>query len=109
MENTQAEVASVTVPMVQTIGHWSIKNLWQGRIGELRYFLGLFTVGIIFVLVIMGLLLIPVPSIRILFSILVYAVSLVIDISLICRRCHDLGYSGWLGLLFLVPLVNIVF
>ena len=41
--------------------------------------------------------------------ILVYLIPFIVGIILARRRLHDLGQSGWLGLLFLVPLVNLIF
>ncbi len=38
-----------------------------------------------------------------------YAAALVFAVVLTVRRCHDLGWSGWLSLLLLLPLVNLLF
>ncbi|WP_426336954.1 DUF805 domain-containing protein [Pseudoduganella sp. R-31] len=38
-----------------------------------------------------------------------YALYLVAILSQVRRRLHDLGKSGWMGLLMIVPLVNIIF
>ena len=32
-----------------------------------------------------------------------------IDIAANIRRCHDLGRTGWLCLMFLIPLLNVLF
>ena len=42
-----------------------------------------------------------------LFAVL-YALVIVYSFSLSIRRWHDLGYSGWMSLLTLIPLVNLV-
>ena len=41
------------------------------------------------------------------FVVALYALFIVSYWSLLIRRAHDLGYSGWLTLLFLLPLVNL--
>jgi uncharacterized membrane protein YhaH (DUF805 family) len=38
----------------------------------------------------------------------IYVLFLIYYLSLIVRRFHDLGKSGWYTLLYLVPVVNII-
>lgn len=48
-------------------------------------------------------------SIPILFIVLaIYAFFLIAYWSLLIRRAHDLGYSGWMTLLYLIPFVNFI-
>ena len=39
---------------------------------------------------------------------LIYALFIALYWSLLIRRAHDLGYSGWITLLYLLPLVNLL-
>ena len=43
------------------------------------------------------------------FSVMLFAVFIVPSLALLVRRTHDLGWTGWLLLLFLVPLVGFIF
>lgn len=94
------------------------KGLWQGRIGPARYFLGL-TLVFIWVLAILMIFFVfkdtlnEVPVVNQIFpklSFLAVVVPLLgMQMLLAIRRCHDLGYSGWLYLLSWVPVAGIIF
>lgn len=50
---------------------------------------------------------VPIPLLIIFF--ILYAVSLYFSIIFLIRRLHDRDHSGWMALLILVPVVNIIF
>ena len=94
------------------------KFFGMGRLGRLRYF-GYSIVAtfiLYFVLGIAAAILIPVvgsnpdaaAGIGGLLYFVAVVVGLVIAVFLGVQRLHDMGYSGWLWLLLLVPLVNII-
>lgn len=111
---------------------WSVSRLWHGRIGRWHYFAGsmLPTLGI-FILVsvwgvvrllqstftvsggaetvgtlgLMGTLINAI--IGLLITLLIIAFFLV-HIPLAIRRCHDLGYTGWLSLLAYIPYLGFI-
>lgn len=82
-------------------------NLYKGRIGQKNFALVfLFNlVGGIFVLSLLGTL-VPVPFVLFL---VVIVWCLLFWIPACVRRLHDTGMSGWFVLLFLVPVVNMIF
>ena len=91
---------------------------WDGRIGRLRYF-AYATVASLLTVIILGVLaalLIPVfvnggmsegaPAI---FVLILYIPLIVISVVLMKRRLNDLDKSGWWQLLYLIPIVNLLF
>ena len=91
--------ADADVP--QEVKIFSIK----GRIGRVRYItysIGLsLLIGVVAAIlgaVSAGLAIIP-----------AYIALLVISVMLTVQRCHDFNASGWLALLMLVPLINLIF
>lgn len=85
-----------------------VKRLYSGRIGSLSYFLGtLLSWGCFWL---MGELPKTIPSSTIVFAIemAIILALFVFMFSVFVRRLHDLDKSGWLSLLTLVPLVNVI-
>ncbi len=109
-----------------------IRRLFQGRIGPLRYFLGIFfclalsLIPLFILVTIWGIVNLisnatgatgggnPIYEIFNLLIPILIALSLVVPIfvghiALAIRRCHDFGYSGWLTLCSLIPYVGFIF
>lgn len=82
-------------------------RLFQGRVNRSTYFFGsimleaifIFTTYFLSVLRLSGL-------ITGLINILLVSFLIVVLVSLVIRRCHDLGKPGVFGLLLIVPFVN---
>ena len=77
----------------------------SGRIGRVRY-IG-YSVGLSILIMLVGGMLGAVS-----FGIglvVAYIAVLVISIMLTIQRCHDFNTSGWLSILFFIPLVNFIF
>ena len=90
----------------------------NGRIGRLRYFAYATVASFvtIFVLGILAAILIPAlasggmtDSIATLFVLILYIPLIIISVVFMKRRLNDLDKSGWWQLLYLVPIVNILF
>jgi uncharacterized membrane protein YhaH (DUF805 family) len=77
----------------------------SGRIGRVRYIA--YGMGIYFLLAILGALLAMV--IGAVGQIIAGIAILVIIIMLTIQRCHDFNTTGWLSILVLIPLVNLIF
>ena len=77
----------------------------SGRIGRVRYIA--YGMGIYFLFAILGVLLSLV--IGQFGMVLAWIGILVVGFMLTIQRCHDFNTTGWLSLLVLVPLVNLVF
>ncbi len=87
-----------------------ITNLFSGRLSRRSYIIGLFCVYAVTILlgiVIKMVMDSGVPVIGVLMYYVVLIASIVLPISLLIRRLHDVGKSGWFGLLLLVPIVNL--
>ncbi len=103
---------------------WHFKNLFEGRLGRMRYFQGSFVAATPFLLIVMlwgfatifetspksGLvqdiannILIPI------FFGLTFIFFIGVHLAVSIRRCHDLGYTGWLGLCSWIPYVGFIF
>jgi len=85
----------------------------DGRIGRLRY-LAWSIAGSLVLMLAFGILgavagVLNVPSLLMLMPTLGVVAYIVFAIVLTIQRCHDLNWSGWLSVLSLVPLVNLVF
>lgn len=80
----------------------------SGRIGRMRYIA--YGVLVWFVLsFVAGILAAVLGQAGVFVALLAWAAMLVLGFMLTIQRCHDFDTSGWLSLLFLVPLVNLVF
>jgi uncharacterized membrane protein YhaH (DUF805 family) len=77
----------------------------SGRIGRARYIL--YSIGVTFAIMAAGVLLSLVTAGLAIFP--AYIALLVITVMLTIQRCHDFNASGWLALLLLIPLVNLIF
>ncbi len=77
----------------------------SGRIGRVRY-IG-YSIGLSFLIGILGAILGAVTmGIGL---ILAYVALFVVTIMLTIQRCHDFNTTGWLSILSLIPLVNLIF
>jgi uncharacterized membrane protein YhaH (DUF805 family)/Tfp pilus assembly protein PilE len=84
----------------------------SGRIGRLRYIAyGVLVYAVLVLLsAVLGAVLGPLgPAGVAIGALLPWAVIIVLSFMLTIQRCHDFNASGWLSLLGLVPLVNLVF
>lgn len=87
------------------------KNM-DGRIGRLRYLAwGFVATAALLALIIVGTLLniLITPWIGLPISVVGYIAFTVIAVIIAGQRVHDLGWSAWMLLLMIVPLVNVVF
>jgi uncharacterized membrane protein YhaH (DUF805 family) len=76
-----------------------------GRIGRIRY-IG-YSIGMtMLVSMLGGLLAVASPTIGVL---IIYPAIFVISIMLAIQRCHDFNTTGWLSIISLIPLVNLIF
>ncbi|HEU0047385.1 MAG TPA: DUF805 domain-containing protein [Nitrososphaera sp.] len=85
---------------------------WKGRIGRLRYFFGTFALLALFYLI--SLFFSSADANSVTWSYLVFWAVLFVPAAfyiwcLVVRRCHDMGWSGWFGLLGLIPFVGWIF
>ncbi|RZU46756.1 uncharacterized membrane protein YhaH (DUF805 family) [Fluviicoccus keumensis] len=84
----------------------------KGRIGRLRYMA--YSFGTSFVLMMIAAILaiaasaIKADKLMLLVVIAMYAGIVVFTIALTVRRLNDMDRSGWLSLLFMVPLINLI-
>ena len=76
-----------------------------GRIGRVRYIA--YGMGIYFLFAILGALLSAVLGSA--GMVIAWIAIMVVGIMLTIQRCHDFNTTGWLSLLLLVPLVNLIF
>jgi len=77
----------------------------SGRIGRVRYIA--YGMGMYFLLAILGALL--TWAIGTAGMVIAWIAILVVWLMLTIQRCHDFNTTGWLSLLVLVPLVNLIF
>ena len=89
-----------------------ILNLFNGRINRRNYALGWTSATVIFYILVFLFSFLGEHIFSQLLSsiilIIVFLASIIFDISLHIRRFHDQNMSGWMSLLFFVPLVNFV-
>jgi len=125
--------AHIQITAVVLDAKWSVSRLWQGRIGRWRYFTGSFLplLGIFILVSIWGVVRLlqstisvsgggssTTDTIALLGTFLNAVIGLLITICIIAfflfhlllaiRRCHDLGYTGWLSLLAYIPYIGII-
>lgn len=81
----------------------------QGRLGRVRY-IG-YSIGLSLVFsILLGIAVVAAgPDAGVAVTIAGYVVLVVISVMLTIQRAHDMNSSGWLALLLLVPLVNLLF
>lgn len=85
----------------------------SGRIGRLRYiaysigvaFLAMFGIGILVGLAGAA----GVAAVGGVLTVAAWVIIVVLQIMLTIQRCHDFNATGWLAILWLIPLVNLVF
>lgn len=76
----------------------------SGRIGRVRYIANLMGLYILFAIVVFAAATVAGPL-----AALAWIAYVVIVFMLTIQRCHDFNTTGWLALLSLVPLVNLMF
>lgn len=97
----------------------SFANLFEGRLGRWQYFVTSFLSGLCMmaIFIVLGFVLSfglratsysAVPMMYFAY-ILIYVVAIPLSVSLVVRRAHDLNWSGWYALFFLIPFVNAIF
>ena len=83
----------------------------SGRIGRLRY-IG-YTAGLTFLIaIVIGIAVAATassPSVALLVTLAGYAAIIVVSFLLTIQRSHDMNTTGWLSLVSLIPLVNLLF
>jgi uncharacterized membrane protein YhaH (DUF805 family) len=77
----------------------------EGRIGRVRYLGYSMGLGLVVMAVVGVLAAITSPML----FIAAYIAAIYINVMLTIKRCHDFNMSGWLSLLTLVPVANLVF
>src|ERR1700690_2322835 len=90
---------------------------WMGRIGPLRYFLGVLTFALVpYILGTAIFSLIPdsnsVPILLrfvLLIPVILFIGACFFILCLAIRRCHDLGWSGWLSIVPFIPVIGWIF
>jgi len=84
-----------------------------GRLGRVRY-IG-YTVGLSMLLAVaMGLVMAMsaaagIAALSVIVTVLGYVAIIALQIILTVQRCHDFNSSGWLSILAIIPLVNLIF
>lgn len=118
--------AAVTSESREPQGNWNLGRLVSGRLGRMRYFTGSllaslpFFVGVSawgFVNIVSSSLgSVPSTGTQLFNNIIIplfFAVSfiffLVAHISVAVRRCHDIGYTGWISLCTYIPYIGFIF
>ncbi|NHZ38512.1 DUF805 domain-containing protein [Massilia rubra] len=84
----------------------------DGRIGRVRYLVYEMIITVLTVAAMSALLTWLIPAygpMLSMFAMLVWIPSTAVTLVVTRRRLHDLGKSGWLGLLHLVPVANLLF
>lgn len=84
----------------------------SGRIGRVRYIA--YSIGLSFLFAslagLLSALLVPIiGEAATLLALAAWVAIIVISIMLTIQRCHDFDTSGWLSILGLIPLVNLIF
>jgi uncharacterized membrane protein YhaH (DUF805 family) len=80
----------------------------SGRIGRARYIT--YSVGVSFLIMfIAGLLAALLGPVGTALSVIAWIGVVVVSIMLTVQRCHDFDTTGWLALLALIPLANLIF
>ncbi len=88
--------------------NWQFKNLFQGRLSRVNFLIGNLTINLIFLIFIYY------YFTRFRYDLFqwLWALSFLViltSLSLIIRRLHDVGMSGWWVLLIFIPVINIIF
>jgi len=87
------------------VSEFMIANLFKGRIGRKEWVLGIILlIGMLFATAF----LIASISEYLILLIPLYIVYAVFLFSLHIRRLHDLNYSGWVALVFSIPIANLI-
>ena len=85
-----------------------LKTLYAGRLNRRTYFVGGIILGVIYYILLYIARLLGTNIISELLSLIVILLAIVVGFSLSARRFHDMGQSGWLSLLLIIPLFNIL-
>ena len=110
----------------ETRGKWSVGRLVSGRLGRMRYFTGSLLASLPFFLGVSAWGFVNIVSSSIgsepstgaqlfnniiipLFFAFSFIFFLVAHISVAVRRCHDIGYTGWISLCTYIPYIGFIF
>jgi uncharacterized membrane protein YhaH (DUF805 family) len=96
----KAAVADAATSEVQPVKIFSV----SGRIGRARYIANIIGLYIVFGALVVGLSAVAGPL-----GAVLWIGYMVLAFMLTIQRCHDFNTSGWLSILVLVPLVNLIF
>jgi uncharacterized membrane protein YhaH (DUF805 family) len=80
--------------------------LFTGRLNRRTYLVGGFLVGVVYYIILYIIGLLGHNALTSLLTLVVVLLVIVVGFSMSAKRWHDLGQSGWLSLLLLIPLVN---
>jgi uncharacterized membrane protein YhaH (DUF805 family) len=95
-------------PQVTTAG--PIRRLWLGRISAATYFFGVVGTLLMAYIIVTGLIAALSQTGRFAAaSLLLYIPAFFLIACLAIRRCHDLGWSGWLSIVSFLPFVGWIF
>lgn len=83
------------------------QNLFTGRLNRINFWIGLLFMGLVFPLVLSLLLELELFSFPVI-EWVPFAYLILMLLSIIARRFHDIGKSGWYLFLLLIPVVNFV-
>jgi uncharacterized membrane protein YhaH (DUF805 family) len=86
----------------------SLNPYIKGRIERHEFFLAALVTAVATAILLGGLVALffageALAAVAVLLAVIVYFYSMFLRLSLAVRRCHDLGHSGWLSLLFFLP------
>lgn len=80
----------------------------RGRLGRIRY-IAFTMLSSVAVIPVVGLAAMAGPEVADTVLLAVYAVLIPAQLVLTIRRCHDMDWSGWASVLYVIPLLNLVF